>query len=55
MIVLNAVDINRGSNQPEAIQKLLEMEVRAKQMHPFAAGNSQGMYGHELDMGLRYR
>nr|GMD09625.1 uncharacterized protein LOC109185000 isoform X2 [Ipomoea batatas]GMD61947.1 uncharacterized protein LOC109185000 isoform X2 [Ipomoea batatas] len=49
------VDINRGSNQPEAIQKLLEMEVRAKQMHPFAAGNSQGMYGHELDMGLRYR
>lgn len=49
------VEINRGNNQPEAIQKLFEMELRAKQMHSLAAGNSQGMYGHELDMGLRYR
>ncbi|CAH9123710.1 unnamed protein product [Cuscuta epithymum] len=51
--------INGGGNQPpEAIQRRLEMELRGspKQIHPFAAtANSQGMYGHELDMGLRYR
>ncbi|KAL8495151.1 hypothetical protein ACS0TY_019355 [Phlomoides rotata] len=48
-----------GGNPPEALQRLLEMEVRAKskQNYPFAppAVHSQGMFGHELDMGFRYR
>ncbi|KAF5946280.1 hypothetical protein HYC85_016508 [Camellia sinensis] len=51
-------DVSGGSNHPEAFQRLLEMELRAnsKQIHPFAAvGHSQGMYGHELDLGFRHR
>ncbi|KAL8062768.1 hypothetical protein ABFS82_02G167300 [Erythranthe guttata] len=46
-------------NTPEAIQRLIEMELRAKskQINPFAAPGhtSQGMYGHEVDMGFRHR
>ncbi|KAK6920081.1 hypothetical protein RJ641_015985 [Dillenia turbinata] len=45
-----------GGNDPEALQRLLEMELRSnsKQMHPFAAGgHGQGVYGHELDAGFR--
>ncbi|KAF8379585.1 hypothetical protein HHK36_029026 [Tetracentron sinense] len=52
------VDGGGGSNHPEAFERLIEMELRAnsKQMHPIAtAAHSQGMYGHELDMGFRYR
>ncbi|KAL0397935.1 UNVERIFIED_CONTAM: hypothetical protein Scaly_0241900 [Sesamum calycinum] len=45
------------ANPPEALQRLIEVELRAnaRQIHPFAPGHSQGMYGHEVDMGLRYR
>lgn len=52
-----APDVNGGSNHPEAFQRLVEMELRAKskQIPPFAVGHSQAMYGHELDMGFRYR
>ncbi|PIN20170.1 hypothetical protein CDL12_07132 [Handroanthus impetiginosus] len=44
-------------NTPEALQRLIEMELRAKskQIHPLAAGHSQGMYGNEVDLGFRYR
>uniref|UniRef100_A0A5B7AAV6 Chorismate synthase n=1 Tax=Davidia involucrata TaxID=16924 RepID=A0A5B7AAV6_DAVIN len=55
---LQAPDVSRGSSHPEALQRLIEMELRAnsKQIHPYAAvGHSQEMYGHELDMGFRYR
>ncbi|OMP00341.1 hypothetical protein COLO4_12765 [Corchorus olitorius] len=51
-------DVGSGSHHPEALQRLIEMELRSnsKQMHPFSSpGHSQGMYGHELDMGFRYR
>ncbi|MCD7450723.1 hypothetical protein HAX54_008177 [Datura stramonium] len=49
-------DINSRNNHPEALQRLIEMELRAsKQIHPFPAGRGQGMYGHELNMGLRHR
>ncbi|XP_060218541.1 uncharacterized protein LOC132645538 [Lycium barbarum] len=49
-------DINSRNNHPDALQRLIEMELRAsKQIHPFPAGRGQGMYGHELDMGLRHR
>lgn len=48
-----------GGNTPEALQRLLEMEVRAKskQIHPFGPPtvHSQGTFGHEVDMGFRYR
>lgn len=52
-----APDINGGSNHADAFQRLVEMELRAKskQIPPFAVGQSQAMYGHELDMGFRYR
>ncbi|XP_043717180.1 uncharacterized protein LOC122665149 isoform X2 [Telopea speciosissima] len=46
------------TNHPEALERLFEMELRAnsKQMRPVASpGHSMGMYGHELDMGFRYR
>ncbi|KAK4411434.1 hypothetical protein Sango_0216400 [Sesamum angolense] len=45
------------ADPPEALQRLIEVELRAnsRQIHPFAPGHSQGMYGHEVDMGLRYR
>lgn len=54
---LPAPDVNGGSNHPEAFQRLVEMELRAKskQIPPFSAGHNQAMYGHELDMGFRYR
>lgn len=58
LVKLSAPDVGGGSNHPEAFQRLLEMELRAnpKQIHPFAAGgHSQGMLGHELDMGFGYR
>ncbi|XVF33265.1 hypothetical protein REPUB_Repub17cG0154100 [Reevesia pubescens] len=51
-------DVGSGSHHPEALQRLIEMELRSnpKQISPFgAAGHSQGMYGHELDMGFQYR
>lgn len=47
-----------GNSHPEAFQRLIELDRRAnaKQMSPFAAaGHSQGMYGHDIDMGFRYR
>ncbi|KAB5527133.1 hypothetical protein DKX38_020980 [Salix brachista] len=52
--------INGGgeSNQPEALQRLIEMELRSnsKQIHPFATpGHGPGIYGHELDMSFGYR
>ncbi|KAK9910315.1 hypothetical protein M0R45_034281 [Rubus argutus] len=55
-----APDVAGGSNHPEALQRLLDMEMRSnpKQIHPFAGGgghSGQGMYGHELDMGFGYR
>ncbi|KAK2650212.1 hypothetical protein Ddye_017701 [Dipteronia dyeriana] len=53
-----APDIGGGSNNPEALQRLLEMELRSnsKHVHPFAgAGPNKGMYNQELDMGSRYR
>ncbi|KAM7508624.1 hypothetical protein LguiA_019077 [Lonicera macranthoides] len=49
-----------GSNHPEALQMLIGMDVRAnskqqqQQIHP-PPPYGQGMYGHELDMGFRYR
>ncbi|KAA8516089.1 hypothetical protein F0562_019268 [Nyssa sinensis] len=55
---LPAPDVSSGSNHPDAFQRLIEMELRAnsKQVRPFAGvGHSQGMHGHELDMGFRYR
>ncbi|KAL3536777.1 hypothetical protein ACH5RR_000143 [Cinchona calisaya] len=54
---LRAPDFNGGSNHPEAFQRLVEMELRAKstQIPPFAFGHNQAMYGHDLDMGFRYR
>ncbi|KAH7842788.1 hypothetical protein Vadar_009261 [Vaccinium darrowii] len=53
-----APDVSSGSNHPDAFQRLLEMELRAKSRrttHPFpAVGHSQGMYGgHDRDMGFR--
>ncbi|GMI99010.1 Conserved Binding of eIF4E 1 [Hibiscus trionum] len=57
-------DAGSGSRHPEALQKLIEMQLRSNSKHtsPFgAAGNSQGMYDHdhghnpELDMGFGYR
>ncbi|MBA0652697.1 hypothetical protein Goklo_019933 [Gossypium klotzschianum] len=53
-------DVGSGSHHPEALQRLIEMELRSKskQMGPFGApGHSQGqgMYGHEPDMGFQYR
>ncbi|KAK8588016.1 hypothetical protein V6N12_022475 [Hibiscus sabdariffa] len=53
-------DVGSGKHHPEALQRLIEMELRSKsmQMSPFSAsGHSQGegMYGHELDMGFQYR
>lgn len=57
----SAPEVGGGSNNPEAIQRLLELELRSnsKQIQPFAAGghgqHGQGMYGHEVDMGFRYR
>ncbi|KAG6730108.1 hypothetical protein I3842_01G063300 [Carya illinoinensis] len=53
-----APEIGGGSNNPEAIQRLFELELRtnSKKIQPFAAGgHGQGMYGHEVDMGFRYR
>ncbi|GMI98422.1 Conserved Binding of eIF4E 1 [Hibiscus trionum] len=53
-------DVVSGSHHPEALQRLIEMELRSKtkQMSPFGASvhsQGQGMYGHELNMGFRYR
>jgi hypothetical protein len=61
IIVLNECAANDGggeSNQPEALQRLIEMELRSnsKQIHPFATpGHGPGIYGHELDMSFGYR
>ncbi|XAR54020.1 hypothetical protein NMG60_11029000 [Bertholletia excelsa] len=55
---LQAPGSGGGSNHPEAFQRLLEMELRAKskQIHPFAhVGQSQEIYGQDLDLGFRYR
>ncbi|XP_039042560.1 uncharacterized protein LOC120181529 [Hibiscus syriacus] len=51
-------DVGSGSHHPEALQRLIEMELRSKQMSPFGASGlsqGQGVYGHELDMGFQYR
>lgn len=53
-----APDTGGGSNNPEALQRLFEMELRSnsKHVHPVAAaGPNQGMYNQELDMGSRFR
>ncbi|CAK7348827.1 unnamed protein product [Dovyalis caffra] len=53
-----AVDVGGESSHPEALQRLIEMELRSnsKQIHPFATpGHGPGIYGHELDMGFGYR
>lgn len=53
-----AADVGVGANSPETLKRLLEMEFRSntKQIHPLAAaGNKQGMYNYEVDMGFRYR
>ncbi|KAM1819047.1 hypothetical protein FF2_000724 [Malus domestica] len=54
-----AADVAGGSNHhPEALQRLIEMELRSnpKQIHQFAgSGHTQGTYGHKLDMGFGYR
>ncbi|CAK9156727.1 unnamed protein product [Ilex paraguariensis] len=54
---LPALEVNSGSNHPEAFQRLIEMERRAnaKQTYPFPVGHNQGMYGCELDRGFHYR
>ncbi|XP_048420850.1 uncharacterized protein LOC125468689 [Pyrus x bretschneideri] len=56
---LPAPDAAGGSNHhPEALQRLIEMELRSnpKQIHQFpASGHTQGTHGHELDMGFGYR
>ncbi|XP_021677042.2 uncharacterized protein LOC110662387 isoform X2 [Hevea brasiliensis] len=54
-IPTQAPDVGGGTYHPEALQRLIEMELRSKSkpVHPFAmAGHSQGIYGHELDMGF---
>ncbi|KAF2291164.1 hypothetical protein GH714_020449 [Hevea brasiliensis] len=53
-----APDVGGGTRHPEALQRLFETELRSKSkpIHPFAmAGHSQGIYGHELDMGFGHR
>ncbi|TVU12980.1 hypothetical protein EJB05_46647 [Eragrostis curvula] len=46
-------------NHPGAFERLMQMEMSARskqQVHPAMAGPVPGgMYGHELDMNLRYR
>ncbi|KAK1425164.1 hypothetical protein QVD17_20510 [Tagetes erecta] len=48
-----------GSNHPEALQRMIEMELRAQseRVRPVNAGHGQEVYGHahELDMSFRYR
>ncbi|KAI4378021.1 hypothetical protein MLD38_015564 [Melastoma candidum] len=53
-----------ANNHPEALQRLLEMELRLnnKPANPFppaaaaaAPGHGQGLYGHDLDLSFRYR
>lgn len=53
--VSSAPDVSGRSNHPEALQRLIGMELRAnpKQVHPFGV-NNQGIYNHELDTGFRY-
>ncbi|XVE77198.1 hypothetical protein DITRI_Ditri13aG0042200 [Diplodiscus trichospermus] len=51
-------EVGSGSHHPEALQRLIEMELRSnsKQISSFGvAGHGQGMYGHGLDTGLGYR
>ncbi|XP_022025660.1 uncharacterized protein LOC110926212 isoform X3 [Helianthus annuus] len=58
---LSVADGSSGSNHPEALQRMMEMErwaQQSKQVRPVNTGhNQQGVYGHgpELDMGFRYR
>lgn len=47
-----------GHNHPEALEKLIEKELRAnlKQMHPApGAAHSLANHGHGIDMSFRYR
>lgn len=46
-----------GGNHPEALQRLIDMELRAnaKQVHPASAGHIPGIYGPEFDRSFRYR
>lgn len=51
-------DGGSGSNHPEVLQRMMEMEMRAqaKQIRPLnGQGGMYGGQGHELDMGFRYR
>ncbi|CAL9758992.1 unnamed protein product [Musa acuminata subsp. burmannicoides] len=49
--------IGGGGNHPEALQRLIDMELRAnaKQVHPASAGHIPGIYGPEFDRSFRYR
>lgn len=46
-------------NHPAAFERLMQMEMSARskqQVHPAMAGPVPGgMYGHEIDMNLRFR
>ncbi|GLT84656.1 hypothetical protein SLE2022_028730 [Rubroshorea leprosula] len=51
-------DVGGMGSHPETLQRLIGMELRSnpKQIRSLGgSGHSQGMYGHELDMGFRYR
>ena len=61
-MLFSGPDVSDGSNHPDAIQRLIEMELRAnsKQIHPLAAGGGHGGQGHGHGHGLesggfRYR
>jgi len=55
LVILLAPAVAGGRNHPEALQRLFEMELRSnsKPIHP--SGHSQGIHGHELDLGFGYR
>lgn len=58
LYLFSAPEVGGGSNHPEAIQRLIELELRSnsKQIQSFpGGGHGQGIYGHELDMGFGYR
>ncbi|KAM7274809.1 hypothetical protein ACFE04_016675 [Oxalis oulophora] len=52
-----APEVGNGSNnQAEAFQRLIQMELNSKQMHPSLSGRkNQGSYnGHEVDLGFGF-
>nr|CAD1831123.1 unnamed protein product [Ananas comosus var. bracteatus] len=47
-----------GSSRPEALERLIQMELRAKsskEVHPALAGHVPNIYGPELGMNFQYR